>query len=139
MQRSALCRSRQELSNEYLLAKFGFDTAENETYYFVSSSSREFEFELRNFEPLICNPEDLGRFAVSGERKEQRADQNDASSGEVAPRQGVSEEDNTRQNEEHSVESPEHREREGARQPHEAVLRESEQENADRRPHRDRD
>ena len=23
-------RSRQELSNEYLLAKFGFDTAENE-------------------------------------------------------------------------------------------------------------
>ena len=30
MQRSALCRSdsRRELSNEYLLAKFGFDTAE---------------------------------------------------------------------------------------------------------------
>ena len=24
------CRSRQELSNEYLLAKFGVDTAENE-------------------------------------------------------------------------------------------------------------
>ena len=30
MQRSALCRSRRELSNEYLLAKFCFDTAENE-------------------------------------------------------------------------------------------------------------
>ena len=30
MQRSALCRSRREFSNEYLLAKFGFDTAENE-------------------------------------------------------------------------------------------------------------
>ena len=30
VQRSALCRSRWELSNEYLLAKFGFDTAENE-------------------------------------------------------------------------------------------------------------
>ena len=30
VQRSALCRSRQELSNEYLLAKFGFDTAEDE-------------------------------------------------------------------------------------------------------------
>ena len=29
MQRSALCRSRRELSIEYLLAKFGFDTAEN--------------------------------------------------------------------------------------------------------------
>ena len=30
VQRSALCRSRRELPNEYLLAKFGFDTAENE-------------------------------------------------------------------------------------------------------------
>ena len=30
MQRSALCRSRRELSNAYILAKFGFDTAENE-------------------------------------------------------------------------------------------------------------
>ena len=28
--RSALCRSRRELSNEYLLAKIGVDTAENE-------------------------------------------------------------------------------------------------------------
>ena len=27
---SALCRSRGELSNECLLANFGFDTAENE-------------------------------------------------------------------------------------------------------------
>ena len=27
MQRSAFCRSRQELSNAYLLAQFGFDTA----------------------------------------------------------------------------------------------------------------
>ena len=32
MQRSALCRSRQELSNEYLLAKIGVDTAENELH-----------------------------------------------------------------------------------------------------------
>ena len=30
MQRSALCRSRRELSNAYLLPKFRFDTAENE-------------------------------------------------------------------------------------------------------------
>ena len=30
MQRSALCRSQRELSNEYLLAKIGVDTAENE-------------------------------------------------------------------------------------------------------------
>ena len=30
MQRSALCRSRRDLSNEYFFAKFGFDIAENE-------------------------------------------------------------------------------------------------------------
>ena len=30
VQRGALCRSRRELSNAYLFAKFGFDTAENE-------------------------------------------------------------------------------------------------------------
>ena len=30
MQRSALCRSRRELSKAYLLAKIGVDTAENE-------------------------------------------------------------------------------------------------------------
>ena len=30
VQRSALCRSRRELSNAFLVAKFGFDTAENE-------------------------------------------------------------------------------------------------------------
>ena len=30
VQRSALYRSRRELSNAYFLAKFGFDTAENE-------------------------------------------------------------------------------------------------------------
>ena len=30
MPRGALCRSRRELSNAYLLAKFSFDTAENE-------------------------------------------------------------------------------------------------------------
>ena len=32
MQRSALCRSRRELSDAYLLAKIGFDTAENEPF-----------------------------------------------------------------------------------------------------------
>ena len=32
VQRSALCRSRRELSNAYFVAKFGFDTAENEPY-----------------------------------------------------------------------------------------------------------
>ena len=42
MQRSALCRSRRELSNAYLLAKFRFDTAENEpcTVCRIPSASR---------------------------------------------------------------------------------------------------
>ena len=39
VQKNALCRSRRELSNEYLLAKSGFDTAENEPYYFKSELS----------------------------------------------------------------------------------------------------
>ena len=30
MQRSAFCRSRREFANDYLLAKYGFNTAENE-------------------------------------------------------------------------------------------------------------
>ena len=30
VQRSASCRSRRELSNAYLVANFGFDTADNE-------------------------------------------------------------------------------------------------------------
>ena len=34
VQRSALCRSRRELSSEYLLAKFGLDIAENEPIWF---------------------------------------------------------------------------------------------------------
>ena len=32
VQRRALCRSRRELSNEYVLTKIGVDTAENELY-----------------------------------------------------------------------------------------------------------
>ena len=30
--KECICRSRRELSNAYLLAKFGFDTAENEPF-----------------------------------------------------------------------------------------------------------
>ena len=37
VQRSALCRSRRELSNAYFVAKFGFDTAENEPFKFARS------------------------------------------------------------------------------------------------------
>ena len=59
MQRSALCRSRRELSNEYLLAKIGIDTAENEPlevwgkiiqyYSFVSLTDVDFEAVLASF------------------------------------------------------------------------------------------
>ena len=41
MQWSALCRSRRELSNAYLRAKFGFDTAENEPSKVYGSELRE--------------------------------------------------------------------------------------------------
>ena len=43
VQKSALCRSRRELSNEYLLAKFGFDTAENEPCQVSSKSIYHFQ------------------------------------------------------------------------------------------------
>ena len=47
MQRSVLCRSRRELSNEYLVftlylfAKFGFDKAENEPSKVWSQGAKE--------------------------------------------------------------------------------------------------
>ena len=44
MQRSALCRSRRELSNEYLLAKIGVDTAENELLEVLFNSIQYYSF-----------------------------------------------------------------------------------------------
>ena len=44
MQRSALCRSRRELSNEYLLAKIGVDTAENEPLEVWGKIIQQFSF-----------------------------------------------------------------------------------------------
>ena len=53
MQRSALCRYRRELSNEYFIAKFGFDAAENEP-------SKD------DVDSVLDHPADLGpRFAQS--------------------------------------------------------------------------
>ena len=40
VQRRVLCRSRRELFNAYLLAKFGFDTAENEFLRIVRFTSQ---------------------------------------------------------------------------------------------------
>ena len=44
MQGSALCRSRRELSNEYLLAKIGVDTAENEPLEVWGKSIQYYSF-----------------------------------------------------------------------------------------------
>ena len=41
---SALCRSRRELSNEYLLAKIGVDTAENEPLEVWGENSIQYSF-----------------------------------------------------------------------------------------------
>ena len=75
MQRSALCRSRRELSNEDLLAKFGFDTAENEPcnvcplsayrsprFIMAMRENDHFKHELMNLD-IACDrdPEDLFR------------------------------------------------------------------------------
>ena len=44
MQRSALCRSRRELSDEYLLAKIGVDTAENDSFKSLGENSIHYSF-----------------------------------------------------------------------------------------------
>ena len=44
VQRSALCRSRRELSEEYLLAKIGVDTAENESLGVWGENSIQYSF-----------------------------------------------------------------------------------------------
>ena len=44
VQRSALCRSRRELSNAYLLAKIGVDTAENEPVKVWGENSIQYSF-----------------------------------------------------------------------------------------------
>ena len=44
MQRSALCRSRRELSNAYLLVKIGVDTAENELLQVVFNIIQYYSF-----------------------------------------------------------------------------------------------
>ena len=41
VQRSALCRARRELSNAYLVTKFGFDTAENEPSKVLPTDARD--------------------------------------------------------------------------------------------------
>ena len=59
MQRSALCRSRRELSNAYLLAKIGVDTAENEPCkvcplsVYRSPRCMKCKFESNTYDPFL--------------------------------------------------------------------------------------
>ena len=52
-----MCRSRRELSNAYLLAKFGFDAAENEP----SKVARWTECSLYGIEALAAGMQGAGR------------------------------------------------------------------------------
>ena len=55
VQRSALCRSRRELSDENLLAQFGFDTAESEP------CTSTYNYRLRGLQRSIQKPSDRTR------------------------------------------------------------------------------
>ena len=58
VQRSALCRrSRRELSNEYLLAKCGFDKAESEPDLIFCQ-----HLEFFSILPYVSHPEYLGKY-----------------------------------------------------------------------------
>ena len=76
-----MCRSRRELSNAYLLAKFGFDTAENEPFQVCPLSAyrpprsqprnllRDDEEEMAP--PLGVKEEDAAKKAEKEEKKEE--------------------------------------------------------------------
>ena len=66
MQRSPSCRSRRELSNEYLLAKIGVDTTENEPHKVCQQLAK---LKIRNIrinigpklrESAVCNAQSCG-------------------------------------------------------------------------------
>ena len=68
VQRSALCRSRRELSNEYLLAKFGFDTAGTSFLKFARSPRTDYYYYYyRSPRYDECFP---GAFSTAPSRKE---------------------------------------------------------------------
>ena len=59
VQRSALCRSRRELSNAYLLAKIGVDTAENEPLEVWGENS--IHYSLHSLAGTACGPPQQAR------------------------------------------------------------------------------
>ena len=64
VQRRVLFRSRRELSNEYLLAKFGFDTAENEPCKVCPLSAYRSPVRLII---IITDPHSSGQITTRGE------------------------------------------------------------------------
>ena len=64
VQRSALCRSRREHSNAYLLAKFGFDTAENEPCKVCPLSAYRSPRSLQFYQSLSLSLKFKGPMAV---------------------------------------------------------------------------
>ena len=68
VQRCAFCRSRRELSNAYLVAKFGFDTAENEPSKVcrIAPSDRDPRAPGADADPAALAAAQHARFATSG-------------------------------------------------------------------------
>ena len=70
-----MCRSRRELSNEYLLAKFGFDTAESEPCKVCPLSAyRSPRYPLVNIREILVG-KDSARFLESPTASTVREDQ----------------------------------------------------------------
>ena len=67
-----MCRSRRDLSNAYLLAKFGFDTAENEPSKVATDAGQEFlkavsAVEVQNFASSPADDPQKTNFKLIGE------------------------------------------------------------------------
>ena len=74
MQRSALCRSRRELSNEYLLAKIGVDTAENEPLEVWGENSIQYSLQSLDLADLFPQRVPVRDLADAGVRDGLRTD-----------------------------------------------------------------
>ena len=85
-----MCRSRRELSNEYLLAKIGVDTAENEPLEVWGENSIQYSIVsllVRRglLEGRPVDQRDAGGWGLSGRLSAARLDSSPHGSGVVAP------------------------------------------------------
>ena len=90
VQRSVWCRSRRELSNAHFLAKFGFETAENEPCQ-VTAKFEEKQRHLAQLRLLRLRAELLRQ------RVEERARDGDAGAGHAEGRHARAEEGHARE------------------------------------------